>query len=334
MKANASGDLPPLVEGFFIDRLMRQRHASPHTVASYRDTFRLLLGFAQKQTGKQPSAMNVGEIDTVLIGAFLDHLEKTRGNCARSRNARLAAIRSFFQYAALHEPTHSASIQRVLAIPSKRWTRAPIAFLTRPEVDALLAAPDQRAWIGRRDHTLLLVAVQTGLRASELTGLVCQDVVFGAGAHVRCLGKGRKERCTPLTRPVASALRRWLGERAGSPADAVFPSSRGGALSRDAVEYLVAKHVAAARRTCASLGRKQVSAHVLRHTTAMQLLQAGVDRSVIALWLGHESVETTQEYLEADLAMKEATVAKTAPLKARVGRFKPGDQLLAFLVGL
>jgi site-specific recombinase XerD len=334
MKASASEDLAPLLEGFFIDRLIRQRRASPNTVASYRDTFRLLLGFAQKELGKQPSAMNVGEIDTALIGAFLDHLEKTRGNCARSRNARLAAIRSFFQYAALHEPAYSASIQRVLAIPSKRWTRTPIAFLTRPEVDALLAAPDQQTWIGRRDHTLLLVAVQTGLRASELTGLRYQDVVFGSGAHLRCLGKGRKERCTPLTRPVAAVLRHWLRECAGSPVDAVFPSSRGGALSRDAVEYLVAKHVATARRTCPSLGRKQISAHVLRHTTAMQLLHAGVDRSVIALWLGHESVETTQEYLEADLAMKEATLAKTAPLKANMGRFKPADRLLAFLVGL
>lgn len=334
MKASASGDLAALLEGFFIDRLMRQRRASPHTVASYRDTFRLLLAFAAKQLGKKPSAMNLDEIDTALIGAFLDHLEKTRGNCARSRNARLAAIHSFFQYVALHEPAHGASIQRVLAIPSKRWTRAPITFLTRPEIDALLAAPDQQTWIGRRDHTLLLVAVQTGFRVSELIGLRCQDVVFGPGAHLRCLGKGRKERCTPLTRPVAAVLRRWLRERAGSPADTVFPSTRGGALSRDAVEYLLAKHVEAARRACPSLRRKQISAHILRHTTAMQLLQAGVDRSVIALWLGHESVETTQAYLEADLAMKEVTLAKTAPLKAHMARFKPEDQLLAFLVGL
>jgi integrase/recombinase XerD len=334
LKPRANGDLARLLEGFFVDRLMRQRQASPHTVASYRDTFRLLLGFAQERLGKQPSTMNVEEIDATLVGAFLDHLEKVRGNCAKSRNARLAAIRSFFHYVAVTDPTHSASIQRVLTIPSKRWTRTPIAFLTRPEIDALLLAPNRQTWIGRRDHAFLLVAVQTGLRASELIALTCQDVVFGTGAHLRCLGKGRKERCTPLTRQVASVLRGWLRERAGSLTDAVFPSTRGGVLSRDAVEYLVAKHVATAQRSCASLRRKRISAHVLRHTTAMQLLQAGVDRSVIALWLGHESVETTQEYFEADLAMKEATLAKTAPLKARIGRFRPKDQLLAFLVNL
>jgi integrase/recombinase XerD len=329
-----AGTFPGLLEAFFIDRLMRQRRASPHTIAAYRDTFRLLLGFAQHHLGKAPSSLMIEDMDAPFLGSFLDHLEKDRGSSARSRNARLAAIHSFFRYAAFQEPSHAALIQRVLAMPSKRHDRGSIEFLSRSEIDALLAAPDLSNWVGRRDRTLLLVAVQTGLRVSELTSLRCQDVVLGNGAHVRCMGKGRKERCTPLRTDAVTALRGWLRERNGGPTESLFPNARGGSLSHDGVAYLLAKHVAAARQSCASLRRKRVTPHVLRHSTAMDLLQHGVDRSVIALWLGHESVETTQMYLHADLAIKEQALARTAPLNVPAGRYRPTDRLLVFLQGL
>lgn len=324
----------PLLEAFFTERLLRQRRASPNTVAAYRDTFRLLLRFAQARLGKTPSALPLSSLDATLVGAFLDHLETDRHNSIRSRNARLAALHSFFQYAALHAPDHGGMIQRVLAIPQKRFERNLVRFLARPEIEALLSAPDRNTWLGRRDHTLMLVAVQTGLRVSELTALRCEDVTLGHGAHVRCHGKGRKERCTPLSPQVVDALRSWLRERNGAPLDALFPSLRDGRLSRDAVEKLIAKHAVAASQSCPSIGAKRVTPHLLRHTTAVQLLQAGVDRSVIALWLGHEQIETTQMYLDADLAMKERALAKTAPLPRYAARYKPDDQLLAFLQDL
>lgn len=327
-------DFPALLQAFFTDRLLHQRQASPHTIASYRDTFRLLLAFAEQRLKKAPSALEIKDLDTPFLGAFLDHLEKERGNTARSRNVRLAALHSFFHYVALHEPGHSALAQRVLAIPSKRYHRKQIHFLTRPEIEALLAAPDQSTWAGRRDRALLLVAVQTGLRVSELIGLRCEDVALGTGAHLRCTGKGRKERCTPLRREAVAALRAWLGERNGQPIDPVFPNARGHALSPEGVEYLLAKHTATARQQCPSLEKKRLTPHVLRHTAAMELLQHGVDRSVIALWLGHESMETTQVYLHADLALKEKALAKAAPLGTKLCRYRPDDKLLAFLKGL
>lgn len=327
-------DFPALLQAFFTDRLLHQRQASPHTIASYRDTFRLLLAFAEQRLKKAPSALEIKDLDTPFLGAFLDHLEKERGNTARSRNVRLAALHSFFHYVALHEPGHSALAQRVLAIPSKRYHRKQIHFLTRPEIEALLAAPDQSTWAGRRDRALLLVAVQTGLRVSELIGLRCEDVALGTGAHLRCTGKGRKERCTPLRREAVAALRAWLGERNGQPIDPVFPNARGHALSPEGVEYLLAKHTATARQQCPSLEKKRLTPHVLRHTAAMELLQHGVDRSVIALWLGHESMETTQVYLHADLALKEKALAKAAPLGIKLCRYRPDDKLLAFLKGL
>ncbi|MGZ5372554.1 MAG: site-specific integrase [Burkholderiales bacterium] len=328
-------DFPRLLEVFFTDRLIRQRRASPHTIAAYRDTFRLLFGFAQQQLGKQPSAIELKELDAPLIGAFLDHLEKCRGNGARTRNARLAAIHSFFRYAALQEPSNSALIQRVLAIPSKRCNRRLVGFLTRAEIDALIAAPDRSGWAGRRDYAMLLLAVQTGLRVSELVGLRRQDVVFGVGAHIRCTGKGRKERCTPLRKETVKVMRDWLREFPEDSDGPLFPSARGRTLSRDGVEYLLTKHVNAARGKCASLRKKRVSPHVLRHSTAMDLLAHGVDHSVIALWLGHESTDTTQIYLAADLTLKQKALAKSAPLNARAGtRFRPKDRLLAFLKGL
>ena len=329
-----SADLPALLQSFFTDRLLRQRQASPHTVAGYRDCFRLLLRFAQTRLGKTPSKLRIEDLDAPFVGLFLEHLESVRKNSARTRNARLGAIHSFFQYVALEEPAHALHCQRILAVPNKRHERRPIEFLNREEIDALLAVPNLSTWLGRRDRTLLLVGVQTGLRVSELIGLNCQDVVLGTGAHVRCVGKGRKQRCTPLRPETARMLEVWLRERRGLPENPVFPSIRGGRLSRDAVERLITKYTHRAEPTCPSLKRKNVSPHVLRHAAAMDLLQHGVDHSVIALWLGHESVETTQMYLHADMRLKEKALSRTAPLGVKPGRFHPDDKLLAFLEGL
>jgi site-specific recombinase XerD len=326
--------LAPLLESYFLERLMRQQGASEHTLAAYRDTFRLLLCFTQRRLGKAPSALDLGDLDADLIAAFLHHLEAERHNSVRTRNARHAAIRSFFRYSALQEPAHSAVIQRVLAMPQKRFARRLVCFLSRCEIESLLDAPDPRTWLGRRDHALIRLAVETGLRVSELTGLRCDDVVLGHGAHVHCQGKGRKERCTPLSSQTVRVLQDWLRRRQGRPEDPLFPSARGTPLSRDAVERLLAKHVATAARTCPGLRRKRVSPHVLRHSAAVSLLQAGVDRSVIALWLGHEHIETTQIYLAADLETKERALARTAPLPTRIARYRPDDALLAFLESL
>lgn len=331
---NTPARLARSLEAFFTHRLMRERGACSHTIAAYRDTFRLLLGFVQRRLGRAPSDLTLAELDAPLIAGFLDHLEQARGNSTRTRNARLAAIHSFFRYLALREPAHAASIQRVLAIPGKRCPHRPIDFLDHDEMLALLAAPDRRTWIGRRDHALLLLALQTGLRVSELTGLRRGDVVLGAGAHVRCRGKGRKERCTPLRPEVVTALRAWVRELGHAPDAPLLPTARGGPMSRDAVEHLLARHAKAATARCPSLARKRLSPHVLRHSTAMELLRRGVDRSVIALWLGHESVATTQIYLEADLALKERALARTSPLGTRGIRFRPDDELLAFLRAL
>jgi len=325
---------PTLLETFFTRRLIAQRKASPHTIASYRDTFRLLLQFAEKQLGKAPSRLTIEDLNAPFLGAFLDHLEGSRANGARSRNLRLTAIRSFFRFAALETPQHSGLIQRVLAIPNKRQPRPLVGFLTRPEIDALLAVPDRHTWLGRRDHTLLLTAVQTGLRLAEITSIRQQDVSLAAGAHVRCEGKGRKERCTPLTKSTVTVLTAWIREQGADGTRILFPSVRGGRLSADAVQHLVAKYTAAAQQACPSLADKRVSPHVLRHTTAMELMQAGVDRTLIALWLGHESVETTQIYLDANLTMKEEALSKTTPINTKGGRYRPDDDLLAFLKGL
>jgi integrase/recombinase XerD len=326
--------LAPTLEAFFTDRLARQRRASPHTIAAYRDTFRLLVGFAQERIGKAPCQLDLADLDAPLIGDFLEHLEQERRNSVRTRNARLAAVHSLFRYAALRHPEHAAVIARVLAIPTKRHERAIVTFLTRGEVDALLAAPDRSHWHGRRDHALLVVAIQCGLRVSELTALVCGDVRLGAGAHVLCHGKGRKERATPLTTTTAAVLGVWLAERRGQTSDPLFPTGRGGSLSRDAVEKLVTKHAATAGQESPSLRNKPVSPHTLRHTSAMQLLQAGVESTVIALWLGHEQIDTTAMYLHADLSIKEKAMALTAPANTRPGRYKASDPLLAFLEGL
>ena len=332
MKTN--NKFPGLIEAFFTSRLMRQRKASSNTIASYRDSFCLLFKFAKQRLKKEPSTLSIEDLNTEFISSFLNHIEKDRGNCARSRNVRLAAIHSFFKYIALRDPSHSALIQRVLSIPTKKYDRKPVDFLTKPEEDALLAAPDLKTWNGRRDRALLLLTIQTGLRVSELIGLTCKDIVLDSGAHVRCKGKGRKDRCIPLRKELATTLRSWLKERSGQPDDPLFPNARGGFLSRDGVEYLLAKHAAVAARNCPSIKKKRISPHVLRHTTAMELLQHGVDITVIALWLGHESQETTQVYLQADMKMKEKALAKITPAKVKPGRYRPGDQLLSFLKSL
>lgn len=324
-------NLPALVQRFFTERLGTQLDASPHTVASYRDTFRLLLGFASARLGQAPSQLRVEALDAVLISAFLDHLERERACTPRTRNTRLAAVRAFFRFVAYAEPACSLVCQQVLAIPSKRHERSMMEFLSEEETVALLAAPDIATWIGHRDRTLLAVAVQTGLRNAELRRLRRRDVQFGAGAHVRCFGKGRKQRCTPLRRDVAAALEAWLLEAGGESGVPVFSSSRGGTLSADALQALVFRHVATASATCPSLLDRSITPHTLRHTAAMRLLQRGVDLTVIALWLGHESIGTTQIYLHADMRLKERALGHADSAGAEPVRFSPPDDLLAFL---
>jgi site-specific recombinase XerD len=313
---------------------MRQRNVSPNTIASYRDTFRLLFTFAQARLHKAPSALALDDLDAPVISAFLEDLENQRSIGVKTRNLRLTAIRSFFHFASFEEPAHSAHIQRVLAIPAKRHDKVEVSFLTRPEIEAILAAPDRATWLGRRDYSLLLLAAQTGLRLSELTGLDRDAIHLGHGAHVRCIGKGRKERCTPLTAHARVVLRSWIKEPARG-ANALFPNIHGGRLSADSVQSLLAKYVRVACEGCPSLKSKRISPHVLRHSAAMELLQAGVDCSVIALWLGHESIETTQAYLHAHLALKEAALTKLKVYeRGKPTRFRAGDRLLAFLDAL
>jgi integrase/recombinase XerD len=322
--------LPTLLDTFFTERLVRQQQASPHTIARYRDSFCRLLRFAQHRLHKAPSAFTLAALDAPVIGAFLDDLEHERGTSARRRNVRLAAIHAFFHSAARHVPSHSGMIQRVLAIPSTRYERTPIALLPRTEIDALLAAPDQQTWAGRRDRTLLLVAAQTGLRVSELIGRCWQDVVLGTGALVRCHGTGRKVRCIPLRKDAITAVRAWQREQQSGPQVPVFPNARGGPLSRDGVAYLLAQHVATAQQHCPSFQGKRVSPPVVRHSAAMELLHSGVDCAVIALWLGHESMDTTQMYLHASLQLKQQALEKTTPVDGQPGRYQPDDDLLAF----
>lgn len=326
--------LTTTLQAFFTDRLLRQRQVSPHTLGAYRDTLRLLLVFTSEQKKREPSKLDIDDLDAPLIGTFLDHLEHQRKNTVRTRNARLAAIRSLFRYAALRHPEHAALIARVLAIPPKRFDRKLVSFLIEQELEALLAAIDRSTWTGRRDHALFSLAAQTGLRASELIGLRCADVHLGTGAHVSCLGKGRKQRITPLTSVTVSTLRIWLAERAGQAEESLFPTKAGGALSRDAIEHRLAKYVVIGTQCCPSLGRKRITLHVLRHSAAMRLLRAGVDNSVIALWLGHEQIATTQVYLHADLELKERALARTSPPNTPPGRYSPPDRLLAFLEAL
>jgi integrase/recombinase XerD len=325
--------LAPTLQAFFVSRLGRQRDASPNTVDSYRHAFRLLLTYAETQTGKRPAQLDLADLDAVLVSGFLDHLEQVRACSVASRNTRLAALHSFFRFAAYRHPEHAETIQQVLAIPRKKTERIPRSFLTGAEMDALTRAPDLSTWCGRRDHVLLVVALRTGLRLSELTGLRCQDAALGAAAHLKCLGKGRKRRDTPLDKPTAELLGGWLGERRGGPDDSLFPSRRGGRLSPDAIQRLVAKHIRTARATCPSLADKHISTHNLRHSCAMDLLRNGLDVAVLALWLGHEKLESADAYIQADPSLKERALDRLTPLNptAKPGRYAPTDELLEFL---
>jgi len=326
--------LAPTLEAFFTQHLAGHRQASPRTIGSYRDTWRLFLGYALDTTGTAPAGLDIAALDAGLVSSFLAHLEQERGNTARTRNARLAAIRSVFKFAALRHPEHAATIARVLAIPAKKHGRASVSYLTAGEIKALLAAPDTTTWHGRRDHAFLALAAQTGLRCSELTGLTRGDVQTGTGPTVRCHGKGRKDRVTPLTANTAAVIRTWLRQQPGEPADPLFPTITGRPLSSDAVQDLVERHIATAAAGCPSIQDKNVTPHTLRHSAAMALLQAGVDPVTIALWMGHESPRSTQPYIHADLKLKEKALARTSPPTTKTGRYRPPDKLLAFLEGL
>jgi integrase/recombinase XerD len=326
--------LAPTLQAFFTDRLITQRDASPRTVAAYRDTFRLLLAFAEEQTDKHPCELDLADLDAPLIGAFLNHLEHDRGNSPRTRNARLAAIHSFYRYAALRHPEHLATIARVIEIPSKRYERNDVTYLTKPEIDALLAAPDQTSWLGRRDHALLLTMITTGLRVSELVTLHIADVTLNTSRCLRVHGKGRKNRATPLKSETAAVLRGWLHERQGQAEDPLFPTRQGHPLRRQTVSLLLAKHTHTAAAACPSLATKRVSPHVLRHTNAMLLQAERVDIATIALWLGHESIKTTYIYQHADNQLKQEAIDRTAPIDTPPGRYQPPDRLLGFLESL
>jgi integrase/recombinase XerD len=326
--------LAPVLQAWFTDRLINQRNSSPDTIDAYRDAFRLLLRFASEQTGKQPFELDIDDLDAPLIGAFLKHLEEDRGNSPRTRNARLGAIHSFYRFAALEHPEHAHTIARVMAIPTKRHERNTVSYLDRDEIKALLAAPNRATWLGRRDHALLALMIQTGVRVSELTGLRVDDVHLDTGSHIRVLGKGRKRRAPTLTGETAKIIRAWLKERQGQPDDPLFPTRQGRPLSRYTIGVIVSKHAATATTSCPSLQAKRVTPHTLRHTNAMLLRARGVDIATIALWLGHESTQTTHIYEHADPALKEQAIARTAPLGTKPGRYRPSDVLLAFLEGL
>ena len=326
--------IAPTLQSFFTDRLVKQRQASGQTIASYRDSLRLLIVYVNEKTGKNPCRLDWCDLDTEMIASFLDHLENERHNTPRTRNLRLTAIRSLFAYASLRHPEHAALMQRVLAIPPKRFDKPTVSFLTATEIDAVIDAPDRSRWEGRRDRAMLMLTIQTGLRVSELTGLDCRDISLGTGASVRCLGKGRKHRAVPMTAPTEAVLAVWSRERAGEHDQPLFPTRTGRRLSSDAVERIVRKHAVTAASRCPTLRADKMHPHVLRHSCAMTLLQAGVDTAVIALWLGHADIRSTQTYLHADMTIKQKALDLTTPATSPPGRYQPPDQLLAFLESL
>ncbi len=334
MKTSKPGDLAIYLEHFFVDYLMRLRAASTHTIASYRDTFRLFLKFIEVEHNKSPFNLNVKEINCDMVRNFLTYLEDNRGMKSRSRNQRLSALRSFYRYLLIECPELSLTIQKILSIPQKRYESVQVHFLNDAEVKALLEAPDQTTKQGRRDFTLILFLVQTGLRVSELINLKIEDVHIGATAYVTCMGKGRKHRTTPLTKRTAKIIRAWCSEQDFKGSDFLFNNAREKQFSVDGIRYILRKYSVTASQICPSLAKKKVTPHVIRHTTAMQLLFAGVDISTIALWLGHESIETTKQYLEADLKQKEEALKKVNPQGQRPFRYKPKDKLIRFLESL
>jgi integrase/recombinase XerD len=334
MKPNRNANFAQHLQLFFTERLLSQRNVSPHTIAAYRDTFRILLLFAQKHLNIEPTKLAINDFNVAFISFFLNSLETERKNSVRTRNARLAAIHSFFRYLALQEPIYAALAQQILAIPPKRARHKSIAYLTENEVQAILSSPNLCNWTGRRDRAMLTLAIQTGLRVSELRGLRNVDLIFGKTAYVQCCGKGRKERCTPLQPYAVRILRSWTGEQKGAPNDPLFPNQKGTFLSRDGVAYILTQHVGTATQNCPSLSKKRVTPHVLRHTTAMTLLNHGIDRTVIALWLGHQSVETTEIYFHEDMQIKQRALDRTNSLKLKGICYKPPDHLLAFLESL
>lgn len=326
--------LAPLLQYFFTEHLASHKQVSPRTIIAYRDSFRLLLQFLKKQTGKEPSTLCVDDLDAPAILAFLQSLEEQRDNQVCSRNARLTAIRSFFHVVALRDPASLGVVSRVLAIPRKRTDKRLVSYLTREEIDALLAGPDQSTWIGRRDHALLLTMYNSGARLSEMTGLRRAQIKFDSTTYLQLHGKGRKERVVPLWAKTGRVLRDWFRELEAKATEVAFPSIRGTPLSNDGLDYLLQQAVKRSAEACPSLLTKRVTPHLIRHTCAMHLLQAGVDMAVIALWLGHESIETTHIYVEADLALKQRALDRLAPTPCSVRRFKADDSLLAFLASL
>ena len=322
--------IPPLVQDFFTGYLLNQKRVSPQTVGAYRDTFRLLFNFLLDTTKSMPSTLCLEDLNPDAILAFLEYLEKKRGNSVRSRNARLAALRSFFRFVALKEPGSVDLVTRVLAIPNKRACRRLIGYLTRQEMTAILAAPNLNRWAGRRDHALLLTMYNTGARVSEICTLQCSHISFGENTSVHLHGKGRKERAVPLWKKTAKTLKAWFNEL-GAPLSRAFPNAMRKPMTRHGISYILTQCVLLAQQSCSSLTNKKVTPHIIRHTTAMHLLQAGVDLAVIAMWLGHENLETTHMYIEADLAMKEKALEKVPPLGGAYRRFKANDKLISFL---
>jgi integrase/recombinase XerD len=333
--ASPHPSFPTLLQRFFIDHLRQQRAVSPSTVAAYRDTFRLLLAFAQSTKGKAPTDLALGDLSAALILGFLDYLERERGNSVRSRNARLSAIRSFLKYAAHQDLTALATIEHSLAIPTKRHDKAVLGFLTRPEMEAIIAAPDRQSWVGQRDRALFTVLYNTGARVSEVVNLRVGDLVLDVSPVAHLHGKGRKRRSIPLWKATAAVIRQWVRQLAKArETDFLFPNRSGGRLSRSSVTQRLALSVEHAMRQHPQLAGRAISPHTIRHTTAMHLLQSGVDITVIALWLGHESPSTTHLYLEADLAMKKEALSRLQPVDAALSRYRPPDQLMAFLQSL
>ena len=335
MKTVSAGpSLATLLRAFFLERLTAQRNASPQTVAAYRDSFRLLLQFAHQHVGKTPECLELKDVDAPLVLAFLDHLERDRHNTIRSRNARFAAIRSFMHFAAFKDPTALPSIQRVLAIPMKRFDKPLLGFLSKDEIQAILDAPPTDRWSGQRDRIMFATLYNTGARVSEVTGLRVADVVLDGSACVLLHGKGRKDRSVPLWRTTTTQLRHWLPRIDSRPDRPLFPSASGGRLTRPAVTARLRLAVQQAAARCPSLTKRRVSPHSVRHSMAMHMLQAGVDITVIALWLGHENPATTHMYVEADLTMKERALQAVQPPSIKQTRYRPTDRLLAFLQGL